>query len=532
MSESLPFDAVTVPEAFDRARWLRMGGLWLIAVLAVIALYWESAASMLQIWISSETFTHAFVVPVICGWLVWRDRAAWRVIRPAPSAWALPVVLLIGLLWLLGALSEVNSLMHMALVGLLILTVPAVLGLQVARSWAFPLGFLLFCVPFGEFLMPSLMALTADFTVSALRWSGVPVYREGLQFVIPSGQWSVVEACSGLRYLIASVMVGTLFAYLNFTSLKRRLAFVAVAVLVPLGANWVRAYLIVMLGHLSSNRLAAGADHLIYGWVFFGFVMFLMFMIGARWQEPASAKSWQVSVPEASAPRGAGLALLGLAVLIALPASLWMQIVRAEQPQTVQLNAPPVNGFEAKSLPDDEWRPHFSQANAMVQQRYRRPQEADVGLYLAYYRQQGAQRKLVSSTNVLVASQDTHWAVVSRTEETVDLNGRPWSARAVQMRGHAAPGDPGVRLMALQWFWIQGALTDSDSRAKLYQAWNRLTGRGDDGAVVVVYTRVEDGESNRARERLHDFLKQAWPSIESSLQGARSSVGAVAAPAP
>ena len=41
--------------------------------------------------------------------------------------------------------------------------------------------------------------------------------------------------------------------------------------------------MIVMIGHLSGNKLAVGVDHLIYGWVFFGIVMMAMFMIGARW---------------------------------------------------------------------------------------------------------------------------------------------------------------------------------------------------------------------------------------------------------
>ena len=55
----------------------------------------------------------------------------------------------------------------------------------------------------------------------AVRASGIPIYREGLQFVIPSGTWSVVEACSGVRYLIASFMVGTLFAYLSYRTTRR-----------------------------------------------------------------------------------------------------------------------------------------------------------------------------------------------------------------------------------------------------------------------------------------------------------------------
>ena len=47
--------------------------------------------------------------------------------------------------------------------------------------------------------------------------------------------------------------------------------------------------MIVMLGHLSGNTLAVGVDHLIYGWVFFGIVIGLMFLIGARWSEPEPA---------------------------------------------------------------------------------------------------------------------------------------------------------------------------------------------------------------------------------------------------
>ena len=116
------------------------------------------------------------------------------------------------------------------------------------------------------------------------------MYREGLQFIIPSGSWSVVEACSGIRYLIASITVGCIFAYLSYRSLRQApgCSFWWPS-LVPLVANWVRAYLIVMLGHLSGNELATGVDHLIYGWVFFGVVIMAMLLIGARWADPEMA---------------------------------------------------------------------------------------------------------------------------------------------------------------------------------------------------------------------------------------------------
>ncbi len=55
--------------------------------------------------------------------------------------------------------------------------------------------------------------------------------------------------------------------------------------------------MIVMIGHLSGNKLAAGVDHLIYGWVFFGIVIMAMFAIGARWSETTPAEANKTAQP-------------------------------------------------------------------------------------------------------------------------------------------------------------------------------------------------------------------------------------------
>ena len=63
----------------------------------------------------------------------------------------------------------------------------------------------------------------------------------------------------------------------------------AASIVVPIVANWLRAYLIVMLGHLSGNKIATGVDHFIYGWVFFGVVIGLLFWVGAFFREDHAA---------------------------------------------------------------------------------------------------------------------------------------------------------------------------------------------------------------------------------------------------
>ena len=267
-------------------QWRFVFPVFLLFLTCLGFLYFDTAKAIVLIWSRSETFTHGFVVPPIVVWLIWRQRQALRHLTPKPSAVGFLLLTGAAFAWLLGDLAAIDAVMQMAFVSMVVLLVPALLGVSVARAIAFPLAFLFFAVPIGEFAMPQLMVWTADFTVLALRLSGIPVFREGLQFVIPSGNWSVVEACSGVRYLIASLTVGTLFAYLNYQSTSRRVVFIAVSLVVPIVANWLRAYLIVLLGHLSGNKLAAGVDHLIYGWVFFGVVILLMFMIGSRWSVP------------------------------------------------------------------------------------------------------------------------------------------------------------------------------------------------------------------------------------------------------
>ncbi len=190
-----------------------------------------------------------------------------------------------GFSWLLGELASTLTVSFFAVIALMPLTVTAVLGLQWARTLVLPFAILLFAVPFGEAFVPTLMQWTADFTVVALKLSGVPVYREGQSFVIPSGTWSVVEACSGVRYLLASLFAGVIYAWQMYRSPLRRAMFLLASVVFPIVANWLRAYFIVMLGHLSDNRIAAGVDHLIYGWIFFGIVIMVMFAVGAIWRE-------------------------------------------------------------------------------------------------------------------------------------------------------------------------------------------------------------------------------------------------------
>ena len=495
----------------------------LLVLAGLLWTYRETGLAMVGIWHRSETFTHAFIVPPISLWLIWRRRGLLAQVAPSPSWWfALPLALAAAA-WLLGQLVAVNALAQFALVAMLVATVPLLLGSQVARLLAFPLGFLFFAVPVGEFLMPVLMESTADFTVAALRLTGIPVYREGQQFVIPSGNWSVVEACSGLRYLIASVMVGTLFAYLNYATLRRRLVFIAFATLLPLVANWLRAYMIVMIGHLSGNRLAVGADHLVYGWVFFGVIMMAMFMIGARW---ADASVSDEGLPNTAMTTAQDrpvwpAALLALA-LLALPVVVENRLGAVQAgSRAVDVQIGDLPNWQREPAAPSGWRPVFSNPAAEIHSGYSQG-SAPVGLHVAYYRLQGYDSKLISSSNVLVQSDDKQWTHVASETSAVEFGGRQLLVRASELRGSATPGVSGERLRVWQFYWVGGQLTISPVEAKLYGAWHELSGHGYDAAYVIVYTRKEADNGADADRLLARFMRDNWESIAAALARAQA----------
>ncbi len=499
----------------------------------IIAWHGDAAFRMVRIWWRSETFAHGLVIYPVSLWLIWRKREELAALPVIPSFRALLPFAGAALLALLGEVGGVEAVRQLGLVTMVALAVVALAGSAISRAILFPLAFTLLAVPIGDFLLPTLMNHTADFTVAALRLSGVPVYREGLYFTVPTGRWSVIEACSGLRYLIASVTLGLLFAYLTYRTFWRRALFVLASIVVPIVANWIRAYMIVMIGHLSDMRLAVGVDHLLYGWVFFGIVMLLLFWIGSGWREDLKPLPNRAAAPAQPARNeGFAFALVLVALGLAALAAAGPLVVGRLDAKAAQFR-----GTLADPRIEGGWRevpsrlpafvPHFRKARGTIQQAYERDGR-QVGLFVAFYAQQTEDAELISYNNRLVVTQDRTWRKLR--EGRIDANGARPAVLETLLRS------PGHDLRAWQWYWADGEWTVRPEEVKLRQALGRLTGRGDGAAVVIVYTERTPGPRDESARLLQEFVAAATPSIEAALQTARGSPDAAglaqAQPAP
>jgi exosortase A len=495
------------------------GGLPYVLLIALmvwlLGWYWTTAASLEAIWAHSATFQHGYTILPISLALIWSRRRQLREIPPKPVFWPLLLLAPLGLGWLLADLAEVAVVRQYALVLMAPVLVTALLGVRFAWAIAFPLMFLVLAVPFGEFLLPPMIEFTADFTVGALRLTGIPVFREGPNFTLPSGSWSVVEACSGLRYLIASFTLGCLYAYLNYRSLRYRLIFIALSLLVPILANGMRAYLIVIIGHVSNMQLAVGVDHYIYGWVFFGVVIGLLFWAGSFWREdmdaPAHVQQFkQDAVPTRASPTKLLMVALTGATLGALWPAYAAYVASPFHSMNIRIEPPEVGGWRRSDVRLSTWRPHYMGARAHINQVFEKNGRR-VGLYIGYYNNQNEHAKLISASNALTVTLADSWSTVSKenVETPIEEKGR-LLAEESKLRG------PDGRLLAWHWFWVEGERTNNAYVTKMLQAKSRLLGRGDDSAVVILYTATEDRvESSRAV--LNEFIQDALPAVEKVL---------------
>lgn len=486
------------------------------AVLAPFLIYLSTVRSIVDIWNSSETFVHGYIILPMSLWMIWKRRHALPLDAAIPCWPAFLLIAGAGFAWLFAGLAAVQVVQQYALVSMIPLSVLAILGTRVFSAMAFPLLFLLLAVPFGEALIDPLINVTADFTVAALQLTGIPVLRNGTQFEIPSGSWSVVEACSGVRYLISSFTLGCLYAYLTYRSRVRQAVFILMSIIVPIVANGLRAYMIVMIGHLSGMELAVGVDHLIYGWLFFGLVMFIMLWIGSFWREDLDAPSGKTMPGSAvAAPvRTAVRPILLAAVATIACLSIWPLYARYITAASFNSQPVPLEGFQGRwqeTPAFTDWRPSISPASAELYRQYARD-GGNAGIYIAFYRNQNDGSKLISSSNLLVPRKNSSWRKMSTSTHQETIAGRHFVVRESTVQGAAGP------LLVWHWYWIDGTFTANDYVGKLLQAKEKFLMHGDDGASLMTFAPYVSKPAE-ARTVMRRFLEDNLAPLEETLAG-------------
>ncbi|GGO98073.1 exosortase A [Stakelama pacifica] len=464
------------------------------AIASLLILFRGDVGDLAYIYWNSTTFGHCLFILPVFGWLVWQRREG--LAQLTPQSWY-PGLLLVaggGGLWLLGSAAGVALLRHLGLVLMMQGAAVTLLGPHIARAILFPLAFLLFLVPFGEMFEAPLQTVTVHMCMVLLHLFGVPAQVDGVLITIPNGYFEVAEACSGAKFLIAMMAYGTLVANVCYVSWKRRAGFMAMALVVPIIANGIRAFGTIYAAHLTSVEAATGFDHIVYGWVFFALVMAMVLAIGWRWFDRDPDAPWfdPADLPPPARLRTDPFTATGLVIGIALAFLLWAGAIagRADAlPRAVAL--PELPGWTlVERRTHFPWAPHYPDADRLLIGQYRGPDGARVDLAVAIYAGQREGREVVGFGIGPIREND-QWV---RIADEAPIRG----GAVLRM---TAPG-PVYRHVAT-WYDVAGTLTDSPNRAKLATLRAKLLG-GKQRAVAILIS-VEDGGKGDPRAEIGRF---------------------------
>ena len=464
-------------------------------LLVLVALTWKAVAAAVTAWWVSPTFSHCFLIIPVSAYLIWGKRHELAAMTPAAFPRALFLSIPVIAASFVGALASINEIEQLSFIAFVQVLTLAILGWPVYRKILFPSLYLFFLVPMGEYLITPLQHFTTLFIDVGLNVLGILHYTEGNMIELANGTYQVAEACAGLRFLIATIAVGTLFAHFTYRKWHKIVLFLIACVIVPIIGNGFRALGIVLLAHFSDNKIAVGADHLVYGWGFSVAILAALMFVGMRFADDMKPEQGATAAaPPAPPPRIFALTVVAALVAIALVPGFQTWRAQAASVDVAAFSRPPaISGWSVGAVSRD-WAPFFPNPDAFLgfAMRDANPFTPPVDVFVDYYDDEIEGHNLISSTNKMW-NEDV-WHPVVQDQVTARIGGR--QVRFVELQ--IASG--GVSRLVWWTYASAGGFTTSGMRVKLDRVRTALTGGG--GSALIAVSTIMDADIDAARARL------------------------------
>ena len=231
-----------------------------------------------------EDMSYGWYVPLFSLYVLWTERRRIAESAGESTLAGLPLILVAFLFSFLGAR---GSQIRFEIVGFVLMLMGIVwtqFGARTMRATAFPILFLLFCLPLHSFLdiitihLRMLAVSTAHFILTGC---GADVIRTGTMLTSSTGSFAidVAEPCSGLRSIFALTALTAGYAYFNQPTWTRRAVLFASSVPLAVIGNVARILSITMTAAFFDAEFATGFYHDYSGYIVFIIAIALMLAV-------------------------------------------------------------------------------------------------------------------------------------------------------------------------------------------------------------------------------------------------------------
>ncbi|MES2664192.1 MAG: exosortase/archaeosortase family protein [Pseudomonadota bacterium] len=266
--------------------------IFVVFCVATIAIT-SSWIVLIEKWLKdSEGYSHGSLILLISMWLTWKSfrtpltisTILHRILSRIPRAFWLFSLIGSLLIWAVCFIVLLASI-EMVFIPIIILCVlGASFGTLTLWRFLFPIGFLFFAIPIWNILIPILQSMAVWANQIILKATAIPAYIDGIHVTIPYGKFVIEDGCSGLRYLIISLTLATLYCGLYLQRWRSRWLLIGIAIGLSVFFNWIRILLVIYIGYYTKMQSSIVDDHETFGWIIYTFMLIILLLL-ARWIE-------------------------------------------------------------------------------------------------------------------------------------------------------------------------------------------------------------------------------------------------------
>ncbi len=490
------------------------------AFAAFVAAYYDIFPKLLEFW-DRPDYSHAYIVPMIMAWIFWTDRRKLAATAGGGHGLGYLFLGLTAFFFLLGRLSAIMALVFFSIWTLVMAIICLTYGKNGFKTlWAFALAGL-FAVPWPAFIFRTLSfqlrLISSALAELMLRMTFIPVFREGNVIDLGTIQLEVVDACSGLRYLLPSILMAVLAGWIFLRRPLLRAILIFAAVPVAVFSNAFRIMVTGILCRWFGPAMAEGFFHDFSGWLVY--IISLLALLGILYAlrrkdrpAPAPKPDEEPVIPLGRIRPGTKGLAASLTVLLLLTACAVWARQTAPTPARESLAAFPLRlgdwqGRPIQLKPEEMAGLGATEAFSAL---YINEKTRDTLYFLiTYYAAQDSAASAHAPASCLLGS---GWSIMAKGESERGAEKQPVGRMLLKKEDQF--------ILSNFWFEQRGRKISNEFRNKLMLFQDAVTTRRTDGGLVRIEYIMPRGVSEDAAQKVVDgFISGIRPEVKRFIPG-------------
>ena len=378
-----------------------MVGAGLFAIFLLF--FWSSLNNLLSLWLNDKTYSHGLLIPFLSVYLIAKENKKLLAVPLKPAPLLIVPLSLTLLVWLIAFITNTLTVELTFLPLIFILAYTSLVGYSAAKILTLPLLYILIATPIWGILTPYFQLMAVFVNEKALYLSGISTFIHETTVSIPAGNFEVEGGCAGIRYLVVSLALAGFYSLLNFKHIKNIFILLLAAFCISIAFNWIRIYIIILIGHFTDMQSPLIEDHSNFGWLLYGISLIPLYFIAQKLTATENIIKQQdcIEKPANSAFQPYPKSYIIFPITLMISTAAFTIFLENKEIKTVkEITTPLAETPWAGPIYYNQWQPDYKGARIVRNVQYIGTDDnPDINLHIFYYGNQEKDHELINIYN-------------------------------------------------------------------------------------------------------------------------------------